>query len=272
MTNLEGKVAIVTGASLRDAGDNIGSVTATLLAAAGAAVVAADIDAEGAERVAERIRGDGGKVISCGVDISSEDAVRAMVATTVEEFGGIDILHNNATLVSGDDIDPVTMSADVWDRIMAVNTRGAMLCCKHAIPVMIGRGGGSIVNTSSGSGLSGDLQRTAYGASKAAVNMFTQYVATIYGKHGIRCNAVAPGLTLTAAAKQHIDADTQAMYLRHTLMPRLGRPDDIANAVLFLASDQSTFITGQIIAVDGGLNCHRPFVAEIAPWAETGTL
>jgi NAD(P)-dependent dehydrogenase (short-subunit alcohol dehydrogenase family) len=240
------------------------------LASEGAAVVAADIDADGAERVAERIRGGGGQAISCGVDISSEEGVRAMVARAVDQFGGIDILHNNAAAVSDEDVEPLTMSVDVWDRLMAVNARGAMLGCKHAIPVMIERGGGSIINTSSGSGLSGDVPRTASGASKAAVNMLTQYVATLYGKAGIRCNALAPGLTLSSAAKELIPSETRAMYLRHTLMPRLGDPIDIANAVLFLGSDRSSFITGQIIAVDGGLNCHRPFVAEIAPWAQGG--
>jgi NAD(P)-dependent dehydrogenase (short-subunit alcohol dehydrogenase family) len=270
MAELAGKVAIVTGANLRGDDENIGSATAALLASEGAAVVAADIDADGAERVADRIRADGGRAISCGVDIASEDQVRAMVERTVAEFGGIDVLHNNAAAMSTEDIEPVTMAVDVWDRMMAVNTRGAMLCCKYAIPVMIARGGGSIINTSSGSGLSGDVHRIAYGSSKAAVNMFTKYVATLYGKSGIRCNALAPGLTLSSKAKESISAEGQAMYLRHTLMPRLGEPADLANAVLFLASDRSSFITGQVIAVDGGLNSHRPFVAEIAPWARSG--
>ena len=195
-TGLEGKVAIVTGAA-----SGIGRATAEVLARAGAAVLVADLDGDGADSVAEAIAAGGGEAAGQPVDVSDETAVAAMVAAAVDRFGGLDILHNNAAAIGasspGADRDIAKLDVDVWDRTMAVNLRGVMLGCKHAIPHLLARGGGAIVNTSSGSSQRGDVTIPAYAVSKGGVDTLTLYVATQYGKQGIRCNAIAPGLILT---------------------------------------------------------------------------
>jgi len=259
---LEGRVAIVTGA-----GSGIGRATALAFSAAGAAVLVADLNGERAEAVTGEIEARGGRARACRVDVGDESSIAAMVAAAVDAFGGLDILHNNAA-----DSDPALMARDrtvteidceVWDRTMRVNLRGPMLGCKHAIPRMLERGGGAIVNTSSASGLTGDLARTAYAASKAGLQSLTQSVATQYGKQGIRCNAIAPGVIATPALEANVAPEALAIYRGSTLAPRLGRPEDIAAAVVFLASPAAEFITGQILPVDGGLLAHHPTVSEL---------
>lgn len=261
MNRLNDKAAIVTGAA-----SGIGRVSAMALAQAGARVAVADIDAAGAETVAAEIVAAGGDARAVTVDLSQEDSVRAMVEAAVGAFGTVDILHNNAALTAPDvisrDMDIVNMDTAIWDRVMAVNLRGAMLGCKHALPHMLKRGAGAIINTSSVSGLAGDLALPAYGASKAGLNLLTQYVATQYGKQGVRCNAIAPGVIETPALARKISDEQRERYLAHHLTPRLGRPEDIAHTVVFLASDEAAYITGQIIAVDGGLMSHHPAVAD----------
>lgn len=262
MGRLEGKVGIVTGAA-----SGIGRATAQALAREGARVVVADLHGDGAAQVAEEIASDGGHAIAQPVDVSNEAEIAEMVKAAVDTFGGLDILHNNAAAIgragAGQDTDITSQDVDVWDRTMAVNLRGVMLGCKHAVPAMLERGGGSIVNTSSGSAESGDLVLTGYAASKAGVNTLTQYVATQYGKQGIRCNAIEPGLILTHGVEKFGGAAYVAMLEEHHLTPRVGRPEDIANAVVFLASDESSFITGHILKVDGGISSHAPPVADI---------
>jgi NAD(P)-dependent dehydrogenase (short-subunit alcohol dehydrogenase family) len=185
----------------------------------------------------------------------------------VRRYGQIDVLHNNAGAVEldtiGRDGDLRQLDVDVWDRTLAVNLRGVMLCTKHVAPIMADAGRGSIVNTSSGSGLAGHVTRSAYGASKAGVNAFTQYTATTLGRDGIRCNAVAPGLIMTPAAVRNLSEAEIDMFLRHTLTGRLGTPEDIAAMVAFLASDEAGFITGQVISVDGGALAHSPTYADV---------
>ena len=264
---LSGKVAIVTGAA-----SGIGRATAIALGRAGAAVVAADLDGRGADTVAHEITAAGGQAIGVAADVAREADVAAMIASAVSRFGGIDILHNNAAASAATfmsrDRDIVSMDVDVWDTAFAVNLRGPMLGCKHAIPHMIARGGGAIVNTSSASGLQGDLARPAYGSTKGALNTLTLYVATMYGRQGIRCNAVAPGIMATPALLANMPAEDIAMYERSNLTPRLGTPDDIAAAVLFLVSPAAGFITGQVISVDGGALAHHPTYAEFLRRAE----
>ena len=188
---LKDKVAIVTGSA-----SGIGRSTALLLASEGASVVVADLDGPGAEKVVAEIEAAGGKALARVVDVSREDAVREMIAAAVDTWGGLDILHNNAAALGpaspGRDMDVASMDVEIWDRTMAVNLRGVMLGCKHAIPAMLERGGGAIVNTSSGSAQRGDLAIPAYAVSKGGVDTLTRYVATQYGKRGIRCNAIAP--------------------------------------------------------------------------------
>ncbi|WP_157218349.1 SDR family NAD(P)-dependent oxidoreductase [Flavisphingomonas formosensis] len=258
---LSGKVAIVTGA-----GSGIGRATAQALARAGAAVVAADLDGGSAARVAQEIGAAGGRATGVRTDVAQEGDIRAMIETAVAEYGGIDILHNNAAASSpalmSRDRDIVSMDIEVWDEAFAVNLRGPMLGCKHAIPQMLKRGGGVIVNTSSASGLTGDVVRPAYGASKGGLGALTLYVATQYGKQGIRCNAIAPGVMETPALAANVSEEDIALYRRNHLTPRLGRPEDVAAAVVFLASPGAAFITGQVISVDGGLLSHHPTYAE----------
>jgi NAD(P)-dependent dehydrogenase (short-subunit alcohol dehydrogenase family) len=155
------------------------------------------------------------------------------------------------------------MDFDVWDETMRTNLRGTAMAIKHAIPHLRARGGGSIVNTASGSGLSGADSPTAYGVSKAGIIALTQYVATQHGKEGIRCNAIAPGLIVTpATADNYAAGEIGDIMLRHALTPRLGLPKDIAWALVWLASDEGAFVTGQCIQVDGGELSHHPFWAD----------
>jgi NAD(P)-dependent dehydrogenase (short-subunit alcohol dehydrogenase family) len=255
-------VAIVTGG-----GSGIGRATALALAREGAAVLVADLSRERAEQVAAETRARGGNARAHAVDVADEASVAAMVAAAVAHFGGLDVLHNNAAAtdwsVLGGDGELASLDVGIWEKTLAVNLRGPMLGCKHAIPRLLARGGGAIVNTSSASGLTGDLVRTAYGVSKAGLDGLTRYVATQYGKRGVRCNAIAPGVIETPALRQNVPPEQIALFERHHLTPRLGTPEDVAAAVVFLASDDAAFITGQVISVDGGLLAHHPTLAEM---------
>ena len=259
---LEAKVAIVTGSA-----SGIGAETAAALAREGARVVIADVNAEGAARRAEALRADGREAASTVADIGEESSVRELIRFTVATFGGLDVLVNNAacTHLSGTrDVGVEHTDTEVWDTIMRINLRGTMLACRYAIPELRARGGGSIVNISSGAALSGALSYSAYGVSKAGIITLTEYVATQHGKEGIRCNAIAPGLIVTPATEgTYAKGEVGAMMLRHHLTPRLGKPSDIASAVVYLASDQSSFITGQVLSVDGGMSAHTSFYADI---------
>jgi len=257
---VEGKVAIVTGSA-----SGIGRATAELLAAEGARVVVADLNGEGAEAVAKGIRERGGEAIANRTDVSLEDDVAALVAAAVAEFGGLQILHNNAALTAASihvqDADLISMEVDFWDRSFSVNLRGAMLGCKHALPVMIEGGGGAIVNTSSNQSLAGDFSQFAYSAAKAGVNALTRSVATAYGRHGIRCNTVSPGFIDTPSSQASVSSEMSAELVSHNLVSRPGRALDLAHAVLYLASDEAAFVTGQLLSVDGGQLAHLPHFA-----------
>lgn len=256
------KIALVTGAA-----SGIGRATALAMARAGAAVVVGDLDEKRSGEVAGEISDMGGEAIGVRMDVADEESIKSGIEAAVDRFGGLDILHNNAALTSpdimGQDTDIVSMDVRVWEQVFDVNLRGPMLCCKHAIPHMLSRGAGAIVNTSSASGCAGDLGRPAYGISKGGLNTLTQYVATLYGKQGIRCNAIAPGVIETPALSANVPAEVVELYKRNHLTPRLGRTEDIAAAAVFLASPAAAFITGQIISVDGGLLAHHPAYAEL---------
>lgn len=261
-TRLDGRVAIVTGGA-----SGIGRATAFALAEAGASVLVADLNEAGATSTAAAMTEQGLRAEGVGADIGDQRSIEAMVEAAVSTFGGLDILHNNAAdsdpELLGADLDVASLDAEVWDRTQRVNLRGAMLCCRFALPHLLERGRGSIINTSSASGLTGDDSRAAYAASKAGLQSLTQSVATQYGKQGIRCNAIAPGVIETPALAANVPHELLEVYRNNTLTPRLGRPEDIAAAVVFLASDAASFITGQIISVDGGLLAHHPAIAEI---------
>jgi NAD(P)-dependent dehydrogenase (short-subunit alcohol dehydrogenase family) len=252
---LKDKVALVTGG-----GGGIGGASAGALAREGASVLVVDIDEAAARAVATGIRSRGGEAAAFGADVSDEAQVTAAVGTATSHFGRLDVLHNNAALTDSAflaaDVAVTELSLEVWERTMAVNLRSQMLMCKHAVPEMVRSGGGSIINMSSGASLKGDRTRTAYGVSKAGVNALTMYVATSHGKEGIRVNAILPGLVITDAVRAHLDEKTLTSLGRATLTPRVGQPDDIAEVVVFLASDESRYVTGQMIAVDGGMSAH----------------
>jgi NAD(P)-dependent dehydrogenase (short-subunit alcohol dehydrogenase family) len=258
MALLDGKVAIVTGAA-----GGIGSDTSAALAEQGARVVLTDLQEDRLQAVAQELRDKGHEVAAHVADITDEASVRSLVAFAVATFGGIDVVDNNAgaTGQTDRDLDVVNMDLEVWERAIGINARGPLLVCKHAIPVMIDGGGGSIINISSGQSLSGDIANTAYSAGKAAVNSLTRDIATVYGPKGVRCNAVLPGLIVPAAAQEHFPAAFKDMFVDNCPVPRLGLPRDISNAVVFLASDLSAYITGQTLSVDGGFSAHLPTVA-----------
>ena len=255
MSRLAGKVAIVTGGA-----GGIGAATAHELAREGAAVAVVDIDEAKAQEVADEIRRTGAQAIAIGGDLAQEDAAKNVVQATVAEFGRVDVLHNNAALTASGflsrDTSVAEMPLDVWQRSMDVNLGSQLLMCKHVVPEMRRGGGGSIVNMSSGAALSGDRTRLAYGVSKAGVHALTMYVATSEGKQGVRANTVVPGLILTDAVRAHLSDDILDGLGRATLTPYVGQPKDVAELVAFLASEQSRYITGQMISIDGGMSAH----------------
>lgn len=261
MGRVDGKVAIVTGGA-----GGIGAATARALANEGASVLVVDIDGARAAQVADSIQDSGGIASWTQTDLSEEAEVVAAIGAAVERYGRLDVLHNNAALTESDflsrDTKVTELSLEVWERTLAVNLRSQMLTCKHAIPEMVRTGGGSIINMSSGASLKGDRTRTAYGVSKAGVNTLTMYVAAGHGKEGIRVNTIVPGLIITDAVRAHLTENMLEGLSRATLTPYLGQPDDIANLVVFLASEESRYITGQMIAIDGGMSAHVGRIGE----------
>jgi len=261
MRRLEGKVVIVTGAA-----GGIGRACVNRFAAEGARIAVADIAGDEAKRVADRITRDGGDAIAISVDVSDEEAVRNMVDTTVQHYGRLDVLHNNAAIQDLAFMARDTVVADldmaVFDRSIAVNLRGYLIGAKHSIPHMLEVGGGSIINTSSRAGSAGDLRFTSYGVSKAGINMLTQYIATQYGKLGIRCNAMVIAGVLTERLLENTDELYRARIARQLLRDSLATPDEIANVALFLASDESSYVNGHLMAADGGWGAHSPRFAD----------
>jgi NAD(P)-dependent dehydrogenase (short-subunit alcohol dehydrogenase family) len=257
MGRVDGKVAVVTGA-----GSGIGASSASLLAREGAQVVVADINPESAAATVRQIILDGGKAIAVSTDIRDEASVRNMIAVAVEEFGRLDILHNNAALTTAEILSAdgrvTDVDIEVWDAVLETNLRGCWLGCKHAIPSMIESGGGSIINTSSNGASTGDVSLTAYACSKGGINALTLRVATQFGRDNIRCNAILPGVTMTRTSDSVVSESIRNIRLSDIPIPRLGQPLDHAWMVVFLGSDESTWITGQLIHIDGGTSCHDP--------------
>jgi len=247
---LDGKVAVVTGAGGR--GNSIGRAYALGFANAGAAVVVADLNQAGAQAVADEINGAGGRAIGVGVDVSDEAQTLAMAAAAKEAFGGVDILINNAALmvdISYDNCE--TVALDAWNKAFAVNLNGALLCSRAVIPSMRERGGGRIVNQTSG----GAYPATGlYGITKLALVGLTTSLAKQFGADNITCNAIAPGNVKSDAGKMLVPDDSpfiQFLQMTCATRPR-GEPDELVGAAILLCSDAGSWITGQVIHIDGG--------------------
>lgn len=260
MGRLEGKVIIINGA-----GSGIGAACALEYARQGARVIVGSLS-RSSEQVAARISDEGLEAKAFCADISDEDQVRAMVRFTLESYDRIDVLHNNAAMTGPEiitrDVDVINMDGDLWDRTMAVNVKGPMLCAKHVIPHMIAQGGGSIITTGSTKALQGDIAQTAYGASKVAVHNLTYNIAAQYGKLGIRANVLMVGLIISGATEDNMPPPVRDVMMRHMLTPFIGTPEDCAKAAVFLASDESRYTNGQNLHVDGGYASHAPSLAD----------
>lgn len=264
MARVQGKVALVTGGA-----SGIGLSAATLLAKEGARVVIGDFNVEAAKEAAANIKSAGGEAVGIFLDASKEESIKEAVEFTVHQYGTITVLFNNVGLTNPKkDLDVVNIDLDEWDRIMNVNVKSVLLGSRFAIPHMIEAGGGSIINTASMAGFTGDSFRSAYGASKAAVVNLTKYIAEQYGKNNIRCNGVAPGLILTPAAKNNLPGPVLDIFGKFNALPYHGEADDIGYTVLFLASDESKFITGQTIQVEGGHYIANPTVPDFRAFSE----
>jgi NAD(P)-dependent dehydrogenase (short-subunit alcohol dehydrogenase family) len=246
---LKNKTAIVTGAA-----SGIGRATAELFAREGARLVINDVNAARLSEIAAGITAAGGEVVALAGDVSSETDVKALVAQAVETFGRLDIAVANAGIIPLGDV--FEIDVDAWDRVMAIDGRGMFLTCKYAIEAMLKTGGGAIVCTSSISGEAGQKRQAAYGPAKFVASGLTKHLAIEWADRGIRVNAVAPGTINTERVQQLADEPGGPEYLdvmkaQHPA-GRIGEPIEVAQAILFLASDDASFITGVVLPVDGG--------------------
>lgn len=255
MIVLEGKIAVVTGGA-----SGIGEMVVRTIAKLGGSVIVADIDEDRATAVANDIRNSGGKATAIVADIMVESQIKEMIEAAVETYGGIDILHNNAGVprTIAPDCEISQLPTEWWDRTILAHLTSTMLGCKYALPHMIKRGGGSIVNTSSMAGAAATVTMPSYGVAKAGVNQITREIAASYGRNNIRCNAVAPGPVITPRMKATLSREMFTMYAAETSLPRVSTPQDLANLVVFLCSDQGWMITGQVIEISGGLSGKLP--------------
>jgi NAD(P)-dependent dehydrogenase (short-subunit alcohol dehydrogenase family) len=251
---LAGKTALITGAGM-----GIGRATALLFAREGAKVVVADYDSVSGEKTAQLIEAEGGESLFARADVTQPADVEAMVQAANDAFGRIDILYNNAGIDLPQATNVVATDVGDWDRILAVNLRGVFLCAKHVIPELIKGGGGVIINTTSIAGRVPMSQEAAYGASKAGLILLTRQMARDYAVHNIRVNSVSPGPMenpmrdrLDFLRKDQVAFDSRQSFSERMPLGRMCLPEDIAHAVLFLASDEAAMITGADLLVDGG--------------------
>lgn len=258
MNRLENKVAIVTGST-----SGIGMGIARLFAAEGAQVIVCGRRADKGQAVVDSILAEGGKAAFHTMDITAPSSIEALVADTAETYGKIDILVNNAANVALPDGRVDELTIEMWDAIFQSDLRGTFYVTKCVLPYMCKDArGGSIVNIGSMASCGGDLGSTAYASAKAGVDMFTKSVALQYGKENVRCNCVRPGLIVTPDNEAKIPQALKDIFLSNIMVNRYGCPEDIGHACVYFASDESAYVTGQIITVDGGLNSHAPTVAQ----------
>ena len=248
MGRLDGKVCVITGA-----GGGMGRDAAILFTEEGARVCAADVNLAAAE---ETVAATNGNAFAIQVDVADEASVQAMMTATAERFGGIDVLYNNAGISPADDASVLETSVEAWDRVQAVNTKGVFLCCKHGIPHLQARGGGSVINVASFVAIVGAAtSQISYTASKGAVLSMTRELAVQFAREGIRVNALCPGPVETPLLLSIYGDDPEALERRRIHWPtgRLAKPREVVNGALFLASEDSSYVTGATFLVDGGL-------------------
>jgi NAD(P)-dependent dehydrogenase (short-subunit alcohol dehydrogenase family) len=247
---LAGRSALITGA-----GSGIGRETALLFAAEGAAVAVCELDEASGRATVEQIEAAGGRAILQLVDVSNEAQMRGAVDATMSEFGGLHVLFNNAGIFPDGDGSPVDTPLDIWQWVIDVNLKGVFLGCKYGIPAMIESGGGSIINTASFVAVVGAAtSQIAYTASKGGVLAMTREIAVEYARQGVRANALCPGPVRTPLLEEFLrDPDERARRLVHIPMGRLAEATEIARAVLYLASPESSYVTGTTFLVDGGI-------------------
>jgi NAD(P)-dependent dehydrogenase (short-subunit alcohol dehydrogenase family) len=249
MGRLEGKVCVITGA-----GGGMGREAAVLFTEHGAEVCAADVNREAAEETVALCAD--GTAFPFTVDVADEEQVAEMMRATTERFGGIDVLYNNAGISPNDDASVLDTTVEAWQRVQDVNTKGVFLCCKHGIPHLLERGGGSVINVSSLVALVGAAtSQISYTASKGAVLSMSRELATQFARQGVRVNALCPGPVETPLLLNLYGKDAAALERRrvHWPMGRLAQPREIVNAALFLASDESSHVNGSTFTVDGGI-------------------
>lgn len=251
--DLTGKIAIVTGST-----SGIGIGIAKVLARQGAHVVVTGRRVERGEAVVSEIKAEGFAASFHKLDITDETSVMALIEDTVKSYGKLDILVNNAASTAAEDGNVADLSAEGWDEMLQSDLKSVFLLSKYAIPHMQKNGGGSIINTGSTAGVGGNLGWSAYGPAKAGVANLTKNIAYQYGKEGIRCNCIHPGLIITPQNDANVPQFYKDIYLDQIDVDRYGCPEDIGYMVLFFASDESAFVTGQEICVDGGMMSHGP--------------
>ncbi len=250
MARLDGKVALITGA-----GNGMGRVASELFAREGARIVVADWSEDGGRETVTAVEAAGGEAAFFRVDVAKADQVERLVAFTMERFGALHVLYNNAGIFPADDGGVTETPEPTWDRVMDINLKGVWLGCRYGVPAMLQSGGGSIVNVASFVALMGAATaQIAYTASKGGVLAMTREIAVEYGRRGIRANSLCPGPIATPMLEELMsDPVRKQRRLVHIPMGRLGRAEELARAALFLASDESSFMTGSQLVVDGGI-------------------
>ena len=259
---LAGKVAVVTGASR-----GIGAATARRMSEEGASVVVSDIDGDRGRALVDELSAAGGQAVFCRADVSDAADAEALVATALDAFGRLDVLHNNAGVhetAFTDRAGAIELDEAVWDKVIAINLKGTWLCSKYAAPALAQAGGGAIVNSASVGGLAAYPMGSAYGPSKAAVIHLTKVLALELAPQGTRVNCYAPGNTDTDMVRQFYEGGTpeqqaavRSQLVGTHLLPRLGCPEEVANVVVFLASEEASMMTGACVVVDLGTMAWR---------------